>query len=112
MRCRRLGDLAAASAVSLATVKRLEAMGGVLIAHASTVTALRRALEAAGIEFMNGNQPGVRLRRKAQEPLRKRNFPKKVSSSEFKSADLLPCFWIDHLLENSSLAAWAADQFD
>jgi len=42
-------DLAAASAVSLATVKRLEAMGGVLIAHASTVTALRRALEAAGI---------------------------------------------------------------
>jgi hypothetical protein len=70
-------DLAAASAVSLATVKRLEAMGGVLIAHASTVTALRRALEAAGIEFTNGNQPGVRLRRKAQEPLQKRNFPKK-----------------------------------
>ena len=70
-------DLAAASAVSLATVKRLEAMGGVLIAHASTVTALRRALEAAGIEFTNGNQPGVRLRRKAQEPLRRRNFPKK-----------------------------------
>jgi hypothetical protein len=70
-------DLAAASAVSLATVKRLEAMGGMLIAHASTVTALRRALEAAGIEFTNGNQPGVRLRRKAQELLRKRNFPKK-----------------------------------
>jgi transcriptional regulator with XRE-family HTH domain len=70
-------DLAAASAVSLATVKRLEAMGGVLIAHASTVTALRRALEAAGIEFTNGHQPGVRLRRKAQEPPRKRNFPKK-----------------------------------
>ena len=69
-------DLAAASAVSLATVKRLEAMGGVLIAHASTVTALRRALEAAGIEFTNGNQPGIRLRRKAREPLRKRNFPK------------------------------------
>ena len=68
-------DLAAASAVSLATIKRLEAMGGVLIAHASTVTALRRALEAAGIEFTNGNQPGVRL--KAQEPLQKRNFPKK-----------------------------------
>jgi hypothetical protein len=55
-------DLAHASAVSLATIKRLEAIPGVLGAHRSTVTALRRAFESAGIEFTNGDSPGVRLR--------------------------------------------------
>jgi predicted transcriptional regulator len=55
--------LAEASAVSLPTIKRLEAKPGILVAHNSTVTALRRAFEAAGVEFTNGDQPGVRLRR-------------------------------------------------
>jgi transcriptional regulator with XRE-family HTH domain len=55
--------LAEASSVSLPTIKRLEAKPGILVAHNSTVTALRRAFEAAGIEFTNGDQPGVRLRR-------------------------------------------------
>jgi len=55
-------DLAEASAVSLATIKRLEAMRGVLAAHRSTLMALRRALESAGIEFINGSALGVRLR--------------------------------------------------
>jgi transcriptional regulator with XRE-family HTH domain len=54
-------QLAEASSVSLPTVKRLEAKPGNLAAHASTVAALVRALEAAGIEFTNGEQPGVRL---------------------------------------------------
>jgi hypothetical protein len=54
--------LAEASSVSLPTIKRLEAKPGILVAHNSTVTALRRAFEAAGIEFTNGDQPGVRLR--------------------------------------------------
>ena len=53
-------DLAEASGVSLPTIKRLEVARGVLAAHSSTVTALRRALESAGIEFTNGNGPGVR----------------------------------------------------
>jgi hypothetical protein len=56
-------QLARASSVSLPTIKRLEAKPGILIAHGSTVAALRRALEAAGIEFTNGDQPGVRLRK-------------------------------------------------
>jgi hypothetical protein len=30
-----------------------------------TIDALQRALEAAGVEFTNGNQPGVRLTRAA-----------------------------------------------
>jgi hypothetical protein len=55
-------NLAEASSVSLPTIKRLESRPGPLAAHTSTVAALRRALEAAGIEFTNGDQPGVRLR--------------------------------------------------
>ena len=54
-------DLADASSVSLATIKRLEAKPGGLAAHASTVAALVKALETAGIEFTNGDRPGVRL---------------------------------------------------
>lgn len=55
--------LAAASSVSLPTVKRLESRPGVLAAHNVTVAALKRALESAGVEFTNGDQPGVRLRK-------------------------------------------------
>ena len=61
-------QLAEASTVSLATVKRLEAKPGPLLAHASTLAALTRALEAAGVEFIdeNGGGPGVRLRKPPQ----------------------------------------------
>jgi predicted transcriptional regulator len=58
-------DLAQASGVSLPTIKRLEVTPGVLAAHSSTVTALRTALEAAGIEFTNGGGSGVRLKARA-----------------------------------------------
>jgi transcriptional regulator with XRE-family HTH domain len=62
-------DLAAASSVSLPTVKRLEAKPGIMAAHLSTTVALRKALEAAGIEFIdeNGGGPGVRLRKRHQK---------------------------------------------
>ena len=56
-------SLADASSVSLPTIKRLESRPGILAAHGSTVTALKRALEGAGVEFTNGDQPGVRLRK-------------------------------------------------
>src|SRR5262249_44917400 len=50
-----------------ATIKRLESKPGALEAHTSTVAALTRALEIAGIQFIeNGGGPGVRLR-KAEE---------------------------------------------
>jgi transcriptional regulator with XRE-family HTH domain len=59
-------DLAKASSVSLPTIKRLESSAGVMAAHMSTVTALKGALEAAGIDFIdeNGGGPGVRLRKR------------------------------------------------
>ena len=55
-------DLATKSDVSLATVKRLEAADGPLGGRENTGLKLRSALEKAGIEFTDGNHPGVRLR--------------------------------------------------
>jgi hypothetical protein len=62
-------DLEAASSVSLPTIKRLESKPGIMAAHPSTVLALKRAFESAGIEFIdeNGGGPGVRLRKRHQK---------------------------------------------
>jgi len=59
-------DLAAASKVSLPSIKRLESQPGPLAAQPRTVDALVTALEAGGIVFVaeNGEGPGVRLRKK------------------------------------------------
>ena len=54
-------DLAEQSGVSLPTVKRLEGMDGSLRVRLDTITAIRVALESAGVEFTNGDAPGVRL---------------------------------------------------
>jgi transcriptional regulator with XRE-family HTH domain len=56
-------DLAEASKVSLPSIKRLETTPGALAAQARTINAIRSALEAAGVEFLNHEQPGVRMRR-------------------------------------------------
>jgi predicted transcriptional regulator len=59
-------DLAVASGVSLPTIWRLEAADGDLGGRQSTVDAIKAALEAAGVEFLdeNGGGPGVRLKPK------------------------------------------------
>ena len=56
-------DLSTASGVGLATIKRLEAGDGLPPAHAQTLDKLRKALEAAGVEFLGSPEdgPGVRL---------------------------------------------------
>ena len=54
-------DVAAAAKVSPATLSRVEDDQP---ANASTLAAIRTALEAAGVEFTNGDAPGVRLRGK------------------------------------------------
>ena len=56
--------LAEASAVSIPTIKRLEPGEGLVQTRVDTLDKLRRALEAAGVEFTNGGEPGVKLRRK------------------------------------------------
>jgi hypothetical protein len=58
-------DLSKAASISLPTIKRLETKPGPITAYVSTITALKGALETAGIEFIdeNGGGPGVRLRK-------------------------------------------------
>jgi predicted transcriptional regulator len=58
-------DLASASRVSLATIKRLEAKPGQIEALGLTIDAILRALDNAGVEFIpeNGGGAGVRLKK-------------------------------------------------
>jgi transcriptional regulator with XRE-family HTH domain len=58
-------ELASASGISLPTIKRLEAAEGLLGGRKTTAERIRKALEKAGIEFIdeNGGGPGVRLRK-------------------------------------------------
>ena len=54
--------------VSVETIKRLEKLDGPLLsANGKTIAAIQRALETAGILFIdaNGGGPGVRLREPA-----------------------------------------------
>jgi len=60
--------LAEAAGVHVNTVQRIEGgePGGPIPGRAASVDSVRRALEAAGIEFTNGDAPGVRLRSRDQ----------------------------------------------
>ena len=55
--------LAAKSGVSLPTIRRMELSADRVSGHARNVYAVLDAFERAGIEFLNGDAPGVRLRR-------------------------------------------------
>lgn len=59
-------DLAAASGVSLPSLKRLETQPGELAAHARTIEAIERAFNDAGVVFLGDGEitdggAGVRL---------------------------------------------------
>ena len=58
-------DLAAASALSVATVRRAELTESETSLTTANDRAIRRTLEAAGVEFIdeNGGGPGVRLQK-------------------------------------------------
>jgi DNA-binding XRE family transcriptional regulator len=62
-------QLAAAAAVSIPTIKRLEAQDGPLGGRDETGSKIRLALAAAGVEFIdeNGGGPGVRLRHRPEK---------------------------------------------
>jgi transcriptional regulator with XRE-family HTH domain len=66
-------DIAAASKVSLPTIKRLETIRGDLAAQVRTVGAIRTALEKAGVEFIpeDDGGPGVRLRKAKRKAKRR-----------------------------------------
>lgn len=57
-------ELANRAGVSIPTVKRCESDSErVAVVSAETQDKIRAVLEAEGVEFTNGNRPGVRLRR-------------------------------------------------
>lgn len=56
-------ELAAKAGLSLPTIQRLEAADGVPSTSVKTLMSIKTALEEAGVEFTNGDLPGVRLRR-------------------------------------------------
>jgi transcriptional regulator with XRE-family HTH domain len=57
--------LAAESGVSVETIKRLERMAGAIEAtKVATLDAIEKALIGAGVNFTNGDEPGVKLRAK------------------------------------------------
>jgi hypothetical protein len=62
-------DLAKASTVGVATIRRVEVVEGEISATLPNEAALRAALENAGVEFIdeNGGGPGVRLRKPVNE---------------------------------------------
>ena len=75
----RAQDLAREPAVGVATIRRAELAETETSMTAANNLAVRRALEAAGVEFIgeNGGGPGVRLRKRQQ--------PKLLSSHESRS---------------------------
>ena len=66
-------DLAKASRVGVATIRRVEVVDGEIPVTLANEAALRLALESAGVEFIdeNGGGPGVRLRKSGKEKPRK-----------------------------------------
>ncbi len=54
-------ELARRARISQTTVSRFE--GGLSKPNASTLAVMQRAFEEVGIEFTNGDAPGVRLKR-------------------------------------------------
>ena len=66
-------DLAARSSLSVATIRRAELTDDETSMTTANDLAVRRALEAANVEFIdeNGGGAGVRLRKPAKEKSRK-----------------------------------------
>ena len=57
-------ELAEKAGLSLPTIQRLEAAKGIPLTSVQTLLSVKAALERAGVEFTNGDVPGVRLRPK------------------------------------------------
>jgi transcriptional regulator with XRE-family HTH domain len=74
-------DLAAMSGVSLPTIKRIETKPGTLSAALETIAAIRKAFEDQGIEFVNGDAPGV-VRKGGKAAAGKGTGPRRASGKK------------------------------
>jgi predicted transcriptional regulator len=55
-------ELAKRAKVAIGTIRRMESFHGEIGSRTSTLSQVQKALERAGIEFLNSGQPGVRIR--------------------------------------------------
>jgi predicted transcriptional regulator len=55
-------DLSRKAKVALGTVKRMEGFDGPVGARTDTLRRIVAVFEKAGVEFLNDNRPGVRMR--------------------------------------------------
>jgi predicted transcriptional regulator len=57
-------ELAKRSRVAVGTIRRMESFSGQIGSRTSTLSQVQQALEKAGIQFLNDESPGVRIRKK------------------------------------------------
>jgi len=55
-------DLAKKAGVAISTVRRMESFDGEVEASTSTLSLVQRTLQKAGVEFLNHERPGVRMK--------------------------------------------------
>ena len=83
-------ELARHASLGRNTIKRAEAKDGKTSLTAANELAIRRACEAAGVEFTNGDQPGVRLSKAAAartaEPASASNRTRAAKASRRRAA--------------------------
>ena len=56
-------ELAEGAGVPLETIKKMEKTAGPISVLFATLDQVQFALEAAGVEFLHGDEPGVKLRK-------------------------------------------------
>jgi transcriptional regulator with XRE-family HTH domain len=86
-------ELSNRSGVSIPTIKRMEAGDGLVRGNYENVAAVVGALEAAGVEFINGDQPGVRLKATASSEKTdgvRNSTPEKTRGRRTRSSDNAP----------------------
>jgi hypothetical protein len=67
-------DLASASKVGVATIRRAEVVDGEIPVTLANEAAIRRALEIAGIEFIEDNGGGEGVRFRKPQTIKKRKY--------------------------------------
>jgi hypothetical protein len=55
-------ELAKRARVSVGTVRRMESFEGEIGSRTGTLSLVKKALENAGVEFLNDDRPGLRLK--------------------------------------------------
>lgn len=57
-------ELAKRARVAIGTIRRMEGFTGEIGSRTSTLSQVQAALEKAGIQFLNDESPGVRLKKR------------------------------------------------